>query len=604
MRVRRWAVGRAGVGIWIAASMVALAPRGAAGEVLGQWSSNGPGGASILTLATDPQSPSTVYAGSNGPGVFVSSNGGGSWVPINTGLTNTLIRALGVDPQVPATLYAGTNGGGIFKSVNAGATWAPANAGLANTLINALALDPRTPGTLYAGTSGGGVFKSPDAGATWGLANTGLTNTLINALAVDPQIASTLYAGTSGSGVFKSLNAGATWAPSNAGLANALVSAVAVDPQTPSTLYAGTTGGGVFKSVDGALTWAPMNAGLTNTLVVTLAIDPQNPTTLYAGTTGGGVFASADGALTWTPFNAGLTNTVVNAVRINPFSTCLHAGTTSGVFDFAVQENACASAPSPLLAAVLPSSRSVRVGTTATAFATMISTGATSVGCAIAPLTSVPAPFLYQTTNPATNQPTGSPNTPVTIGPGEAQTFLIAFTPTTSFAPTNVLLSFSCANTLPAPVISGLNSLLLGASTALTPDIVALAATTGNNGIVDISGPTGAGAFSVATVNVGGSGQITTSADTGASALPATITICETDPTMGVCLATATPTVTRTIGVGQTVTYGIFVASNGGIPFVPALNRIFVRFKDGAGIIRGSTSVAARTQGPARALRE
>jgi len=106
MRVRRWAVGRAGVGIWIAASMVALAPRGAAGEVLGQWSSNGPGGASILTLATDPQSPSTVYAGSNGPGVFVSSNGGGSWVPINTGLTNTLIRALGVDPQVPATLYA------------------------------------------------------------------------------------------------------------------------------------------------------------------------------------------------------------------------------------------------------------------------------------------------------------------------------------------------------------------------------------------------------------------------------------------------------------------------------------------------------------------
>src|SRR5207237_452322 len=150
------------------------------------------------------------------------------------------------------------------------------------------------------------------------------------------------------------------------------------------------------------------------------------------------------------------------------------------------------------------------------------------------------ATFLYQTTDPATNALTGSPNAPATIPPSGRQTFLVAFTPTAAFGPADVLLAVSCANVPAAPVIAGVNSLVLAASDTPVPDIVALAATPANDGIVAIPGVTGSAAFSVAAVNVGAGGAITASADTGPAALPVTLTICETDPVTSACLAPPT----------------------------------------------------------------
>jgi hypothetical protein len=250
-----------------------------------------------------------------------------------------------------------------------------------------------------------------------------------------------------------------------------------------------------------------------------------------------------------------------------------------------------------VVAALLPSSRSVQVGVPATAFATIINTGqAIAAGCSIAPLTSVPALFVYQTTNPATNQVTGFPNTPANIAAGAAQSFVFAITPTAPIAPTDVQFSFDCANTESAPINIGLNTLLLSASNTPVPDIVSLAATTTNDGIVNIPGTNGTGAFAVATVNVGASGNITASADTGSASLPMVINLCETNPANGQCISAIGPTVTTQINANATPTFGIFLQGNGNVPFDPAVNRIFVRFKDGGNVTRGSTSVAVRTQ--------
>ena len=250
-----------------------------------------------------------------------------------------------------------------------------------------------------------------------------------------------------------------------------------------------------------------------------------------------------------------------------------------------------------VVAAVLPSSRSVQVDTPAAAFATVINAGqAMATGCSIAPLNSIPASFIYQTTDPATNQVTGFPNTPADIAAGAAQSFVFAITPTTPIASTDVQFSFDCVDTDPAPINVGLNTLLLSASNTPVPDIVALAVTLSNDGIMNILGTNGAGAFAVATVNVGAGGSITASADTGNATLPVVISLCETNPPTGQCISTIGPTVMTTINSNATPTFAIFVQGNGNVPFDPAGNRIFVRFKDGGGVTRGSTSVAVRTQ--------
>jgi hypothetical protein len=255
-----------------------------------------------------------------------------------------------------------------------------------------------------------------------------------------------------------------------------------------------------------------------------------------------------------------------------------------------------------IFSSVLPASRSVVVGSPATIFATIVNAGAAMVtDCRIALATNVPAALSYQTTNPITNALIGQPNTPVSIAAGAAQSFLVALTPTSAIPPTDVRLIFHC-NGGTAPVSVGLNTILLSASPAPTPDLIALAATLNNDGIVVVPSLTMApataqtGVFAVATVNVGAGAMITASADTGAASLPLSISICETIPATGICQGAAGPSVTTPIDANATPTFGIFVSASGVVPFDPANHRVFVRFKDAGGATRGATSVAVRTQ--------
>ena len=117
-----------------------------------------------------------------GGGVFKSTNGGGNWSAVNTGLTSTSnVSALAIDPDDAGHPLCGDriSDGGVFKSTNGGGNWSAVNTGLTATSVSALAIDPKTPATLYAGTYNGGVFKSTNGGGNWSAVNTGLTDTTV-----------------------------------------------------------------------------------------------------------------------------------------------------------------------------------------------------------------------------------------------------------------------------------------------------------------------------------------------------------------------------------------------------------------------------------------
>jgi hypothetical protein len=338
----------------LAAAILALTGAGVAHAGLNAWTSNGPNGpgaGTVLALAIDPLTPSTLYAGTYAGGIYKTTNSGGSWSADNGGLgVATSFWALAIDPATPSTLYAGSQYTGAFKSADGGASWNAASAGLSGggLTLRALAIDPLTPSTLYAGTSGGGVYQSTNSAGSWNAINTGFlvaTDLSVYALAIDPLTPSTLYAGTGG-GVYQSTNSGGSWSEVLLSSSGA-VQALAIDPLTPSTLYAGTEGG-VYQSSNSGATWSAINTGLTGGLaldVFALAIDPLTPSTLYAGT-GGGVYQSTNSGGSWSAINTGLAGFGVASLAIDPVTpSTLYAGTNGGgVYEI---EIICPAEPAP-----------------------------------------------------------------------------------------------------------------------------------------------------------------------------------------------------------------------------------------------------------------
>lgn len=251
-----------------------------------------------------------------------------------------------------------------------------------------------------------------------------------------------------------------------------------------------------------------------------------------------------------------------------------------------------------LSASILPTSRSGQVGSTLPAFVSVINGGnVTATGCALTLDSDVPISFEYQRTNPATNAVIGLPNTPSDIPAGAVQTYVVSAQILEPFPPAETRFRFACDNASNPVSVAGLNTLLLSGSSVPVPDVVALAATSGANGILDVPGNSGSAAFAVATVNLGSAAALTAQVDTFGVNLPIAVSICETTPA-GVCVDTTEPitdTATFTASAGGTPSFAVFVGGAGFVPDLAAQNRIRVVFFDASGAVRGQTSVAVRT---------
>jgi streptogramin lyase/photosystem II stability/assembly factor-like uncharacterized protein len=328
------------------------------------WTAVGPdGGADVRTIAVDPTSPSIIYAGTSGSGIFKSVDGGAHWSAINNGVPTLSAFAgleaivpvgdLGIDPRNPSTVYAAMGApdpatgaaeyGPSLVSTNGGKDWKAAGTGLPpNSFGNAVAIDPILSGTVYMGFDPSGIFKTTDGGATWSAVNTGLLNGTIKALAIDPFSSLTVYAGT-GLGVAKTVNGGASWTPINNGLSKLNVQTLVVAPSRPSTLYASALSSsfqpGFFRSLDGGLNWAELTSP-SSSGADSLAVDPTNPSVVYASTEAFkqiGVSKSLDGGQSWSSVSVGVGLPTLNVTRnrlgVDPQSPSnVYFGARNGVF--------------------------------------------------------------------------------------------------------------------------------------------------------------------------------------------------------------------------------------------------------------------------------
>jgi len=256
------------------------------------------------------------------------------------------------------------------------------------------------------------------------------------------------------------------------------------------------------------------------------------------------------------------------------------------------------NAAAVLVSSTLPASRSVQVGDTATLFATMINAG-TSAGsdCGITLASPVDAELFFQTTDPATNALVGNRNETIDIAAGAAQSFLVGVTPGSAFDPTDIAFDFSCEGLQPAASISGLNTLLLSASSEPVPDMIAIALTPSGDGIAQIPQEAGLGFLSMASINVGAPANLSLTARIPGG-LDGALILCATNPVDGTCIDPPAASVDINVPTNGTPTFAVFLSSFLALPLDAANRRLFVEFRDDTDAVRGSTSVAIAGGGP------
>lgn len=250
------------------------------------------------------------------------------------------------------------------------------------------------------------------------------------------------------------------------------------------------------------------------------------------------------------------------------------------------------SANLAVVASVLPSSRSAKIGESVTAFATVIAT-ATVNGCRVTlPQQPSGLSMNFRPRDSLDETWLGAPNVAFSLLANKPLQLVLEITATRAIEPTELAFDFRCAGSV-APSVSALNTLLFTATATSQPDIVFLTATAESDGTLALPQDGSYAFFSAAAVNLGRSAALTISAN-AVGEVTTNALVCPTDARTGVCLTPATPTVVSRFEADATASFAIFMRHKDGIEFLPAQNRLLLQATDSQGIVRGRGSVALR----------
>lgn len=301
----------------------------------------GPAGMSgrVTSIALSKFDKNQIYIGAASGGVWKSTNGGISFVPVFDHADIQSIGALATDPVRSDIVWAGTgegnprnsqnSGNGIYKSLDGGKTWK--NMGLKNSkAIHRILIHPKNPDIVYAGVLGNswanseerGVYKTTDGGKTWERILFSNNQSGCAELIMDPSNPDKLFAalwqfqrkpyfftsGGEGSGLYVTHDGGANWTrlSEKNGLPKGKLGrfGISIAPSLTSRIYTiaeSAEGLGFYRSDDGGNNFYKVstspNMGNRPFYYSEIYTDPTNENRIYS--LWSQVAQSEDGGKTW-----------------------------------------------------------------------------------------------------------------------------------------------------------------------------------------------------------------------------------------------------------------------------------------------------------------
>lgn len=303
-------------------------------------------GIGIQPISCLQSKDNNIYAGTFDNGIYISSNQGTTWTPLNTGLNGTNIKTFGLCSSgllcaIPSGIYLyseqdsswtelapiyninsiSSRGDTIMTvqnwqypnfSFDGGETWVISNNIDFQSIFKGSLIGS---GFYLTGEIAKGIYKSND-GTMWFSSNAGLCNSTIYSLAENN---GKVFAATGGMGLYTTENNGNSWEQNFEGRANLV--AINNDVVYASSNY------GFIKSTDNGLNWMTINNGLPSYEFSDLLFIDN---TIYATIWEYGVYKLEDPQESWYSINNGITNQAVTSIARN--GDTIYVGSSNKLF--------------------------------------------------------------------------------------------------------------------------------------------------------------------------------------------------------------------------------------------------------------------------------
>jgi hypothetical protein len=234
-----------------------------------------------------------------------------------------------VDPTNSSIVYAEWQGGNHVKSTDGGGSWSDIQTGISGggLWVTPVDLDPNDPLHLWTESSNG-MYRTTNGGTSWSRRGTHSASWI----SISPVDGNVVWSSEGSTRPRYTTNDGASWIQSSSygfsiGGNASKIHAHPTDVGTAFVTFSGYgSGAHVAMTTDSGGTWADVTGDLPSQPVNTMVVDPQAPDDWYIGTDVG-VWLSTNGGTNWTPFDTGLPNAVISDLEIRDSERKLVAGT-------------------------------------------------------------------------------------------------------------------------------------------------------------------------------------------------------------------------------------------------------------------------------------